>query len=61
MFKIQVEPRATAEWFHSKALNILWRHSFGLQECRVWKIVVDFFFTITFISGFLRSFSENRA
>ena len=43
MFKIQVEPRATAEWFHSKALNILWRHSFGLQECRVWKIVVDFF------------------
>ena len=44
MFKIQVEPRATAEWFHSKALNILWRHFFGLQECRVWKIVVDFFF-----------------
>ena len=28
----------------SKVLNILCRHFFGLQECRVWKIVVDFFF-----------------
>ena len=61
MFKIQVEPRATAEWLHSKVLNILWRHFYGLQECRQWKIVVDLFFTITFIFGFCERFSENHA
>ena len=50
MFKTQVEPRATGEWFHCKVLNILWHHFYGLQECRPWKIiVVDLFLTITFI------------
>ena len=37
MFKTQV--------FHCKVLNILWRHFYGLQEGRPWKIVVDLFFT----------------
>ena len=41
MFKTQVEPRAAGEWFHCKVLNILWRHFYGLYECRPWKIVVD--------------------
>ena len=49
MFKTQVEPRAAGEWFHCKVLNILWRHFYGLYECRPWKIVVDLLFTITFI------------
>ena len=49
MLKTQVEPRATGEWFHCKVVNILWRHFCGLEECRPWKIVVDLFFTITFI------------
>ena len=26
MFKTQVEPRATGEWFHCQVLNILWGH-----------------------------------
>ena len=26
MFKTQVEPRATGEWFHCQVLKILWRH-----------------------------------
>ena len=26
MFKTQVEPRATDEWFHCQVLNILWHH-----------------------------------
>ena len=37
MFKIEVEPQAAGEWFHSKVLNILWRHFIS------WKIVVDWF------------------
>ena len=44
MFKIQVEPRAAGEWCHCKVLNILWHHFYGLEECRPWKIVVDFAF-----------------
>ena len=41
------------QWNHSPAargstwvLKILWRHSYGLQECRPWKIVVDLLFTL---------------
>ena len=30
MFKTQVEPRATANWFQRKVLNVLWRHFYGL-------------------------------
>ena len=52
MFKTQMEPQAAGEWFHCKVLNISWRHFYGLSECRSWKIVVDLFFTTTFI--FLR-------
>ena len=26
MFKTQVEPRATGEWFHCQVLDILWLH-----------------------------------
>ena len=48
-----MEPRAADEWFHCKVLNILWRHFYVLYECRPWKIVVDLFFTITFIFFFL--------
>ena len=29
MFKTQVEPRATGEWFHCKVLSILWYHFYG--------------------------------
>ena len=43
MFKIEVESGAAGEWFHCKVLNILWRHFYGLYECRPWKIVVDWF------------------
>ena len=43
MFKIEVESGAAGEWFNSKVLNILWRHFYGLYECRPWKIVVDWF------------------
>ena len=60
MFKAQAEPRAAGQWFHCKVLNILWRHFYGLYECRPWKIVIDLFFTITFIFSFLRSFSKNN-
>ena len=38
----------------------LWYHFYGLYECRLWKIVVDLFFTITFIFSFLWSFSKNN-
>ena len=38
----------TLQWNHSPAapgstwvLNILWRHFYGIWECRPWKIVVD--------------------
>ena len=46
MFKTQVEPRTTGEWFHCKVLNILMS---CLRSIRVkpWKIVVDLSFTIT--------------
>ena len=52
-----MEPRAADEWFHCKVLNILWRHFYVLYECRPWKIVVDLFFTITFIFFF---FTKNQ-
>ena len=26
MFKTQMEPQATGEWFHCQVLDILWRH-----------------------------------
>ena len=46
MFKTQVEPRATGEWFHCQVLNISWRHFIvyltiiprarvGYEMCRV--------------------------
>ena len=46
MFKTQVEPRTTGEWFHCKVLNIFMS---CLRSIRVkpWKIVVDLSFTIT--------------
>ena len=47
MFKTQVEPRTTGEWFHCKVLNIL-MSCLWLIRVKPWKIVVDLFFTITF-------------
>ena len=42
MFKTQVEPRATGEWFHFKVLNILWRHFYGehksVDHGKLWSI-----------------------
>ena len=47
MFKTQVEPRTTGEWFHCKVFNNLMS---CLRSIRVkpWEIVVDLFFIITF-------------
>ena len=47
MFKTQVEPRTTGEWFHCKVLNIL-MPCLWLIRVKPWKIVADLFFTITF-------------
>ena len=41
MFKTKVEPRAAGEWFHCQVSDILWRHFYGLYECKPWKHVVD--------------------
>ena len=55
-----MEPRAADEWFHCKVLNILWRHFYVLYECRPWKIVVDLFFTITFIFFFTKNQNQKK-
>ena len=48
MFKTQVEPRVAGQRVVSlQSFEHLWRHFYGLYECRPWKIVVDLFFTIT--------------
>ena len=63
MFKTQVEPRTTGEWFHCKVLDILMSCLWSIRV-KPWKIVVDLFFTITFYSydiHFHWSFSENCA
>ena len=46
MFKTQVEPRTTGEWFHCKVLNNLMSclRSIRVKPC---KIVVELFSTIT--------------
>ena len=54
-----MEPQAAGEWFHCKVFNTLWRHFYGLLECKPWKIVVDLFFTITFIFSFLRKITRD--
>ena len=45
--------KTCGSWFHCKGLNILWRHFYGQQECRPWKIGVDLFFTTIFIYLFI--------
>ena len=42
MSKTQVEPRATGEWSHRKALNILGRNysKANQKNCRTYKILV---------------------
>ena len=46
MFKTQVEPRTTGEWFHCKVLNNLMSCLWSIRV-KPWKIVVDLSFTIT--------------
>ena len=43
---VQNSSGATSEWFHCPVLDILWRHFYGLWECRPWKNAIDLFFII---------------
>ena len=56
MFKTQVEPRTTGEWFHCKVLNILMSCLWSIRV-QPWKIVVDLFFTITITFKVMTSIS----
>ncbi len=58
--KLKWNRETLAEWFHCKVLDILWRHFYGLLECRPWKNVVDLFYTITNSNKYLSKAMPGR-